>query len=189
MMLNALEYYKQLSSTQIILIYSGPIWAVSVEELGETVCKRLELEDLSFPATQSIFSVFVEQMNNISMYSAEKEHFEDADVNGVKVSKGVFILGTSGSKYFLQTGNVVEKHSAELLKSRIDHLNSLDKQELRKYYKQQLNSENTNADSKGAGLGLIEIARRASSKIEYDFTPMEDGLIFFTTLIEMNGGK
>jgi hypothetical protein len=73
--------------------------------------------------------------------------------------------------------------SAELVKNRIEHLNSLDKQELRKYYKEQMKSENTNAESKGAGIGLTEIAKRASKPIEYDFTPYDEGLTFFTMCV------
>lgn len=192
MKLNAFDYYQKLEDTQVILIYSGPIWAVSVEELGETISRRLELDRLSVSAAHSIFSVFVEQMNNISLYSAERETFEKTEEDteeNTEVARGVFILGSADDHYFLQSGNVINDHSRELIQSRIDHLNSLDKQALRKFYREQLNGDNTNPESKGAGLGFTEIAKRASSKIEYDFTPMSDGLTFFTMRVEIGGGK
>jgi hypothetical protein len=34
--------------------------------------------------------------------------------------------------------------------------------------------------SKGAGLGIIEIARRASKPIEFDFTEVDGDYTFFT---------
>ena len=34
--------------------------------------------------------------------------------------------------------------------------------------------------SKGAGLGIMEIARRASKPIEFDFTDVDDCYAFFT---------
>jgi hypothetical protein len=95
-------------------------------------------------------------------------------------------MGVKGSKYFIQTGNVMENKSVDYVREKIDHLNSLDRKELRKYYKQQ-RLENHNSESKGAGLGLIEIARRVSSKIEYTFTPYEEGYTFFTLFATIGG--
>jgi len=69
------------------------------------------------------------------------------------------------------------------LKERIDFLNTLDKKELRQFYKEQMKAENDNPESKGAGLGLTEIARRATSKIEYEFIPYGEGLSYFTMYV------
>ena len=183
MIMDMLEYYYMLKKNNINIIYSGPIWADGVEGIGGTLRKRMAFDDLPFSASQSVFSVFVEQMNNMLMYSAEKERFQGNDEKQFGVSTGAFILGAQGKTYFLQSGNVVKNEDVELLKNRIDYLNTLDKKELRKYYKEQIKSENDNPNSRGAGLGLIEIARRASSKIEYSFTPVEDGLSFFSMFV------
>ena len=56
----------------------------------------------------------------------------------------------------------------------------MDKDELKKYYKKQRREEAKEENSKGAGLGFIEMARRASSPIEYDILPAaEQGKYFF----------
>jgi len=73
----------------------------------------------------------------------------------------------------------MKNERVEPVKNKLDHLNTLDKGALRKYYKEQTRLENDNPESKGAGLGFIEIARRISSKIEYSFTPYDEGLTFF----------
>ena len=72
------------------------------------------------------------------------------------------------------------------MKKRIDYLNTLDKQELRKIYREKIRAENDDPDSQGAGIGLIEIARRASSKIEYRFTPLDSGDTFFTLFVTVD---
>jgi len=46
-----------------------------------------------------------------------------------------------------------------------------------------MKSENDNPESKGAGLGLTEIARRATSKIEYEFLPYGEDLSYFTMYV------
>ena len=191
MKLNTLQYSKMLSDHNISVIYSGPIWASGIDGMAEMLLKRLEFEEIPMSASQSVFSIFVEQMNNMLMYSAQKSDREElAKSNGKKVSIGVFILGIQDDEYFIQTGNAVTPYSAEILKTRIDHLNTLDKKEMRQYYKQQMKSENDNPESKGAGIGLIEIARRSTTPIEYHMEPYDGDLQYFTMYIRIKqGGK
>jgi len=184
------QYRNMLKENNIEVIYSGPIWASGIDGLAEMLLKRLEYEDIPLSASQSVFSVFVEQMNNMLMYSAEKENQVNSNGGEMKTSKGVYILGIKDSTYFIQTGNIVTASNAKILKTRIDYLNTLDKKELRKYYRQQIMAENDNPESKGAGLGLIEIARRATELVKYEFEPLENGLQYFSMYVTIKqGGK
>jgi hypothetical protein len=158
--------------------------------MAEMLLKRLEYEDIPLNASQSVFSVFVEQMNNMLMYSAEKHCLANSDGTRRAASKGIYILGVRDGAYFIQTGNVVSQSNADILRTRIDHLNTLDKKELRLYYKQQLMADNDNPNSKGAGIGLIEIARRASEPVKYEIDELGDGLLYFTMYVTIKqGGK
>ncbi len=181
------EYYKMLQDHQIQIIYSGPIWADGMDGLVDTLRKRLELDALTMPATQSIFSVFIEQMNNILMYSAERQQFQLEPDRHMEVSTGVFVLGSRGNTYFIQSGNVMHAESVDYVRQHIDYLNTLDKQQLRQYYREQIKARNPNPESKGAGLGLIEIARRSSSQIQYQFLPWKPGKVFFVLYVEIGG--
>lgn len=180
-----LEYYTMVKEKGLKIIYSGPIWANGVEGLGQTLRKRLEFDALPLSAAQAVFSVFIEQMNNMLMYSAEQENFQHQNGSELDVASGVFVLGSKGKQYFLQSGNMMNAEEVPAMQARIDYLNTLDKIELRKYYKEQLKQDNPNTKSKGAGLGLIEIARRASSKIEYSFQPVGEGQTFFTMFLSI----
>jgi len=183
MKLNIMEYGKLLSEHNISIIYNGPLWAEGIDGLAEFLQKRLNMDDMPLSESQAVFSVFVEQMNNMLMYSAEKEKRELSEKGPAETSSGIFVLGRQEKSYYVQTGNVVKNDSVAFLKERIDHLNTLDKKELRQLYKEQMKSENDNPESKGAGLGLTEIARRATSKIEYEFTPYGEGLSYFTMYV------
>ena len=186
-MLDMMSFHKKLSEKNITLVYSGPLWAEGIAGIAGTLKKRLEVDELPLELSQEVFSVFVEQMTNMLMYSAEKEVFQTADKNVAELSKGTFILGKSGKAYVIQTGNAVKNESVENTKNKIDYLNTLDKQALRKYYNAQARLENNNPESKGAGLGFIEIARRISSKIEYSFEPYSEGISFFTLYVTIGG--
>jgi len=186
-MFDLMEYHKKLRRCKIILVYSGPLWAEGIGGFASTVKKRLEYDNLPLETSQEVFSVFVEQMNNMLMYSADKEQFATDEIHS-EAPKGTFIMGVQGNQYFIQTGNVMEVKTVDMIKEKIDYINTLDKKELRAYYKEQ-RMDNSNPDSKGAGLGLIEIARRVSSKIEYSFKPFEDGYMFFTLFATIGGDE
>ena len=185
MALNMLDYYEMIKENNINIIYSGPIWGEGLEGIGGTIRKRLEFDDLPLTASKSVFAVFVEQMNNMLMYSAEKNHFSASGEKNYNVSSGVFIMAAKDKTYILKSGNVINNENVEQLKTRIDYLNTLDKEGLKKLYKEQMRSDNNNPESKGGGIGLTEIARRATSKIIYEFMPYADGLSFFSMEVEV----
>jgi len=195
MIMDMINWHKTLNGKKITLFYSGPLWPAGIGEIAGTLKKHLELDDIPLRTSQEVFSVFVEQLNNMLMYSAEKIIFESTDKNQsqtmqnkiLESSKGTFILGKESDTYFIQTGNVMKKETVSLVKNRIDYLNTLNKQEVRKYFKEQMKLEDENPESKGAGLGFIEIARRISSKIEYSFTDYDEGLCFFTLYVTIKG--
>lgn len=186
MTLDMLQYYNMIKGGNINIIYSGPIWTDGLEGIGNTLRKRLEYDEMPLPASQAVFSVFIEQMNNIFHYSAEKHHFGSTDMGKeLDVGTGIFILGSEGKEYFIQTGNMMKVQQKVLIKERIDFLNTLDKPGLRKYYKERIRADDDNPESKGAGLGFIEIARRASSKIDYSFTDVDEENTFFSMRVSI----
>ena len=178
MKFDLLRFNKTLAEHHITVVFSGPIWAEGIDGMAEMLQSRLDLEDLPLSASQSIFSVFIEQMNNMMMYSAAKEGSSHPEKK--HISQGTLVFGAHEKTFFLQSGNVIRNSSVEILKRKIDYLNTLDKKELRQFYKKRIKAENDNPESRGAGIGFIEIARRASSRIEYEFTPYDDDLTYFT---------
>lgn len=189
MRIDARQYSMQLEDSNISVIYSGPIWADGIDGIAEMLLRRLEYDEMPLSASQAIFSVFVEQMNNMMMYSAEKEKLVDSKGKQLEISKGIFILGITDTTYYIKTGNVVTPDRVKILKERIDFLNSLDRHDLRLYFKERIREESGDIGSKGAGIGLIEVARRSTAPIEYEFEPYKDGLQYFTMNITIEQGE
>jgi hypothetical protein len=81
-------------------------------------------------------------------------------------------------RFFVAGANMVQAEEVPKLRQRLDHINSLDQQSLKAYYKERLRNA-PEADSKGASIGLIEIARRAAGPIEYDVKPVGNDMAFF----------
>ena len=64
------------------------------------------------------------------------------------------------------------------MQSRLELIRSLDKEGIKAYYKEKM-KEPMAEDSKGASLGLAEIARRSSLPIEFEFMEVEEQKDFF----------
>ena len=187
MIMDMIGWHRTLNDKNISLVYSGPLWSEGIAGIAGTLKKHLEFDRITAETSQEVFSVFVEQMNNMLMYSAEKEQLKTADGNFIESPKGTFILGKKDNAYFVQTGNIMKNESVEFVKKKLDYLNTLDKKAVRQFYKEKMRLEDDNPESRGSGLGFIEIARRISSKIEYSFTPYDEGFTFFTLYVTIGG--
>jgi len=183
MVLNMQEHIGKLKGMNISISYSGPLWYDGIKGIAEVVKSSLTNNELPSKTSNAIFSVFVEQTANMIMHSGGKNAFSPHDTE--EVSTGMLVMGDRDKNYFIQTGNVINRQNIAFLKDRIDHLNTLDKTELRQYQMEKMRSENDNPQSKGAGLGLIEIARRATAPIEYTFEPVDENVSFFTMYVEI----
>jgi hypothetical protein len=75
-------------------------------------------------------------------------------------------------------GNLVERADVERLRAKLTRIRGMSKDELKALYKEQLRAA-PEEGSKGAGLGFVEIARRASKPIEFDFAEIDGTHAFF----------
>jgi L-cysteine desulfidase len=72
------------------------------------------------------------------------------------------------------------------LRDRLDQVNSLDKEGLKLLYKDvRLNT--SLSDSGGAGIGIIDIARKSENKLEYSFKDLNNQFSLFSLLVRISG--
>lgn len=177
MELNLYDFYQKTKAQNVILYYCGPIAHSSIEGVAQTLRKNLEYEEVKNMTSQSVFSVFIEQMQNILNYSAERLTNADTIENELRV--GVVVIGRKSDGYYILCGNKVYNSDIADLKEKIELVCHKNKEELKALYKERRRKE-PESTSKGAGLGLIEMARKGSKPIEYEFTPIDNEFSFFT---------
>ena len=74
------ELRGQLRQAGIIIAYCGYVTEPVLTGVGDALKQKLGLEDMDTKTARSVFAVFVEQMQNIIRYSAEKdEHAQRSD--------------------------------------------------------------------------------------------------------------
>jgi len=177
--MNQSVFYKLrnlLIDQEIVFCYSGYMTENILTALGETIKRKLEMEDAGLTTTKRVFSIFVEQMQNVIRYSAEKitEKFE----NDKELRYGLIAIGNDIEGIFVHCGNLILNDDVEKMKKRVNELDGKDKDQLKKLYKQKMH-EGPEEESKGASLGLVEMARRAGKPMEFNFEIIDERYTFF----------
>lgn len=180
------DFYNNMKKERVIFCYSGPISHSTIEGIGSTLRLDLKIEEADMNTSQKIFSVFIEQMQNILNYSEEKI------VNDKQLEKelrvGVLVIGQVDDKFYVYCGNKIYNKDIDKIKGMIDEISGLSKEELKVLYKKRRKGEPAEG-SKGAGLGLIEMARKSGRPIEYSFKKLNDEFSFFSIKVLVFGGK
>ncbi len=171
------SFYEELKEEGVMFCFCGPTSQSVVEGIGQALKRKMELEEAGMSTIQRVFSIFVEQMQNIVNYSIEQTPPESSDGNELK--HGVVVVGRCEGKFYVICGNKVKTDQSEKLLERTRYLQNMNKQELKDYYKQMRRQE-PDKDSKGAGLGFIEMFRRASEPLECHVAPIDSETVFFS---------
>jgi len=174
------KYYRafkeDLDQRGIIFSFSGYLSEGILYSLGEALRQKMTLEETDIGTVKKVFSVFVEQSQNIIRYSAEKLASDSGQP--IELSSGMVTIGSEDNRFFIVCGNIVLADDEPRLRERLERLQGMDKDQIKAYYKEQLR-EAPDERSRGATIGLIEIARRASDPIEFDFDRIDPNSFFF----------
>ena len=168
------ELRDTLTKDEILICFAGPFSHSIIEELGAAVKHYLEAEQVTKTSLMSVFSIFIEQTQNIKSYAERKA----AEGKGNVFSGGIVVIGKDGDRYVVNSGNFVERADIEEAVALIERLKDLDPQGLKALYKEQLRKEQK--PGKSAGLGLIDMARKASEPLRFTLKTTEDQRCFFS---------
>ena len=171
------EFRGYLQEHGIIFCYSGYMTEGVLTGIGNAIKKKMEIEDTDKRTSKGLFSIFVEQVQNVIRYSAEGVP-EDADDADLELRYGVLTIGKVDKSYFVSCGNLIRNSDVGRLSASLEHIQTLDKDGLKTLYKETLRDK-TPENSKGAGVGFIDIARRSERGFEFDFEKLDDDYSYF----------
>ena len=80
----------------------------------------------------------------------------------------------------MSAGNLVERDDGQSLVRSIQAIANLDKAALKAAYKEQLRRPRDSGCASGAGLGLLDIARKSSEPLAASLKEQPDGRAFFS---------
>jgi hypothetical protein len=173
------DLQSSLADHGIIFCYNGYMSEPILAGIGEAVRTKLAAEEISKQISRSLFSIFVELMQNIIRYSADFIPDEESDTKETDFRYGIIMVGRQEDQFFVSCGNKIAVESVAKLKTNLAQLKMLDKDGLKKLHKETLRGD-VPEGSKGAGVGFIDIARRANNGFEFDFRDIDSEYAFFT---------
>ncbi len=178
--------YRNMERDNIILSFKGDITKDLLSSVYQIIEVRLENDNQDPKRKKKFFHVLVECLQNM-YHHMESLQTADAPVDAEINSSAIFVIGRTGDQhnYSITTGNFLHTESADSLKEKIDVINNMNPTELKAYYLERLGATEL-SEKGGAGLGIIEIARKSGNKIGYDFKPISDKFSFFTLSVTVN---
>ncbi len=178
---NVKEYYENISKGNILLAYKGSITSELINDVLEAVEKKLEEVNELSKTRKKLYNVLVESMQNL-YHHIEESHEGITEEFDPKF--GLLVIEKEDGMYKVTTGNFINSTKIKFLKEKIDKINSLSRDELKDMYKFILNHQKLSAKG-GGGLGLVDIARKTGSKLEYVFHNYNNNYYFFNLIIKV----
>jgi hypothetical protein len=170
------ELYCTMREDDVLFAYKGEVNEQLLESVYEMMDKHLHGANESPERRKKLYHILIESLQNIFHHQAHMPQGGNEDMSGFVISR------KDESSYYIITGNYILNSSVDNLKSRIDSINMLNPEELRKHYQRSLAETELSAKG-GAGLGIIELARKSGSPLEYSFTRVNEKLSFFSLAI------
>lgn len=164
------EFCQCLERKSVIFYYVGYFSQSIITAMADAVKMRIEDLGAEGKTRRKLFSSFVEMAQNIVHYSAD--HCGSSSPSGNAMRHGAILILHKDDRYYLYCTNPVQTEVAHRLRARLEHLHTLSNDEIKQEYKDMLRKE-APIESKGAGLGLLTVARDASKPLEFEFCPTE----------------
>lgn len=180
---NVYNLYRTMEEENVILSFKGIVTAELLTSVLHIMETKMESMHETPRIKKKVFNVLVECLQNLyhhvdeSPSPATKEHLE-------RKSALVLIVKEQGN-FLIRTGNYIDNDKAEELQNRLNIINSMDKEGLKAYYQDSLNS--SMVSTKGtAGLGMIDIARKSGNKLDFEFLKINEETSFFCLNVKID---
>lgn len=167
---------REMNKNGVIISFNGSFTQEIIEEIAEGMKNYIE-EDSSESRSYEILSIYIEQSQNIKNYFYKKVNLDNEKEFFKLAFESIIVIGKEKDDYYICSGNIVNNLDMNKLKENLDYINSLDKTQLKGYYKEKLKYNRTN--NLGAGLGLINMARKANGPLKYLFVERDENYSFF----------
>ncbi len=159
----------------VMICFNGPFSHSVIEELGIAVRKYLESAEAPTSRIADVFAVFIEQAQNLKNYTGR-----DSIAAGEPSQhrNGTLVIAREGEHYVVSSGNMVRREDVEEVIGKLNALVGLDKPALKAAYKERLRG--SGAQGRGAGLGFIDMARRAAEPLRFSVRELPGDAVFFS---------
>lgn len=154
---------KLMRENGLMFLYRGMVTDANSDALLMMLEQEMNSSGVASSGRKRVFMFVLESLQNITRHGMHN--------NLGKLS--LVMYGRQPNGYSVCTGNVIRKEEVGKLKEKLEHLNKLSDEEVRSFYRETIATTGF-SEKGGAGLGLIEMARKTGSKIDYSFSDVDE---------------
>ncbi len=173
-----MNFTKMMKEERIILSYDGVVSQDILMAFTALTEKRLSQIETNKRVKKNVYHVMVEYLQNIVKHTDSNTDIHDVTSGESFMKSGIFIVGKRKTEYFVTSGNLILNSKIERMQYVLDNLNLMDYDGLSELYKQTMRDGSISLRG-GAGLGLIDIARKTGRPFTYHFEYVNDEFSFF----------
>jgi hypothetical protein len=174
--LNVFDLYSTMFSNRVLLIYQGLFDQQMIKTVLSMTEMKLVKENVNENVKKKVFNIMMEGLQNICKHQFIKDETSH---------NPMLLISRDDNHHHIFTGNTIHNSKIELVSSKIEQVNGLDKDGLKELYKKaRLNS--VISEVGGAGLGFIDMARKSENPLEYRFFPINENYSFFILQVKIS---
>ncbi len=159
-----LTFHEEMMKGGVSLVYLGEFNQEITKMFTSMAQEEMGRKQVGTVTRKRVYHVLVETLQNMTKHSDE--------LTDGNIGKGLFIVGQKEDAYYILTLNKVSEEKKNFLTKSIELINNASKEELKEMYITQIRDGSLSAKG-GAGLGLIDIARKTGNKYRYKFLPVD----------------
>jgi len=178
--LDLYNFNNQMERHNVMLCFKGAVTSELLSSILGIMESKMENIEETPKIRKKVFNVLVECLQNLYHHI---DKFPDDDC-GMDFKSAIFMMGKMEDHYLITTGNFILSENVDKLKTKLDYINGLEKDELKAYYKEVLNNGQM-SNKGGGGLGMIDIARKSGQKLDYSFSHINDKNSFFSLNVKV----
>lgn len=154
---NAIDLRQSMQDSNVIMAYNGVVTDELMVSLADILRARILAMGDDQKRARTIFSVFMEQVQNLIWHNTSGER-----------SAGMIVISENAGEVTMICSNRVDSQKAEDLRKTLELIQASDKDTIRQMYREGMSRSNEN-EGPGAGLGLLQIARNSTHPITFGF--------------------
>jgi len=178
---SVLTVYDELLNNGISLVYLGEFSQDITKMFTSMAEEDMDKQNEKLSTKRKVYHVMVETLQNMNKHSDELANQHNS-------GRGLFMIGKKEDVYYIITSNKITTENKESLEKILEKINDATPSELKQMYKKQI-KEGRLSEKGGAGLGLIDIARKTGQGHRYHFIPFDEDNYFFILKVEIHSKK
>lgn len=163
--------HEELKNDDLSFIYLGKFDNSVLGFATEILKGHMTQADDTEGKKNKMSFLMIESFQNILRYGVLGR--EENETSGE-----IFMVRKTQGSYYITTGNFVENQNVGATKEKLERVNSLEPDELKKLFIETLQNKKISQQG-GAGLGFMEMVRKTKEKLEFDFVKISDTRSYF----------